>query len=88
MVPVAEADALNEALKKAGATVQYLRLESDHGFSDPPSHRKLALETQTFFFNYLASASAPLPRHNLACPLLRAANIKGDARGVLKTRVR
>lgn len=59
LIPVAEADALDEALKKAGATVQYLRLESDHDFSDPPSHRKLALETQTFFFNYLASASAP-----------------------------
>jgi acetyl esterase/lipase len=59
LVPVAEADALNEALKKAGATVQYLRLESDHGFSDAASHRRLALETQTFFFHYLASQSAP-----------------------------
>jgi acetyl esterase/lipase len=58
-VPVAEADALNEALKKAGATVQYLRLDSDHMFSDDASHRKLALETQTFFFHYLASPSAP-----------------------------
>ena len=61
MIPVAEADALNEALKKAGATVQYLRLDSDHGFSDPASHRKLALETQTFFFHYLASASSSAP---------------------------
>jgi acetyl esterase/lipase len=59
LVPVAEADALNEALKKAGATVQYLRLESDHGFSDAASHRRLALETQTFFLHYLASQSAP-----------------------------
>lgn len=57
-VPVAEADALNDALKKAGATVQFLRLESDHDFSDQPSHRKLALETQTFFFHYLASPAA------------------------------
>ncbi len=59
MVPVAEADALDEALKKAGATVQFLRLDSDHDFSDPASHRKLALETQSFFFHYLASSSAP-----------------------------
>jgi acetyl esterase/lipase len=57
-VPVAEADALDQALKKAGATVQYLRLESDHDFSDRPSHRQLALETQTFFFRYLASPTA------------------------------
>ncbi|MFZ3330620.1 MAG: alpha/beta hydrolase [Candidatus Acidiferrales bacterium] len=59
MVPVAAADALDEALKKAGATVQFLRLDSDHDFSDPASHRKLALETQSFFFHYLASSSAP-----------------------------
>ena len=58
-VPVAEADALTEALKKAGATVQYLRLDSDHMFSDDASHRQLALETQKFFFHYLASPSAP-----------------------------
>lgn len=57
-VPVAESDALNEALQKAGATVQFLRLDSDHDFSDPPSHRKLALETQSFFFHYLASPAA------------------------------
>jgi acetyl esterase/lipase len=60
-IPVADADALDEALKKAGATVQYLRLDSDHEFSDPPSHRQLALETQTFFFHYLASPAAAAP---------------------------
>jgi acetyl esterase/lipase len=58
MIPVAASDTLDEALKKAGATVQYLRLESDHGFSDPASHRRLALETQTFFFHFLASPAA------------------------------
>lgn len=58
LIPVAAADALDQALKNAGATVQYLRLDSDHDFSDPPSHRKLALETQTFFFHYLASSAA------------------------------
>lgn len=58
-VPIAEADALNEALKKAGATVQYVRLDSDHMFSDDASHRQLVLETEKFFFHYLASPSAP-----------------------------
>lgn len=56
LVPIAQSDALSEALKKAGAKVQFLRLDSDHDFSDPASHRQLALETQAFFVRYLVSA--------------------------------
>ncbi len=55
-VPIAQAEALNDALQKAGATVQFLRLDSDHMFHDPASHRQLALETQAFFDRYLAAA--------------------------------
>jgi acetyl esterase/lipase len=54
-VPIAQAEALNDALRKAGATVQFLRLDSDHMFHDPASHRQLALETQAFFDRYLAA---------------------------------
>jgi acetyl esterase/lipase len=56
MVPFAQAEALNDALKKAGAHVQFLRLDSDHMFSDPAAHRQLVLETQAFFYRHLASA--------------------------------
>jgi len=56
MVPFAQAEALNDALKKAGADVKFLRLDSDHMFSDPAAHRQLVLETQAFFFRHLASA--------------------------------
>jgi acetyl esterase/lipase len=56
MVPFAQAEALNDALKKAGADVKFLRLDSDHMFSDPAAHRQLVLETQAFLFRHLASA--------------------------------
>lgn len=56
MVPITQAEALDEALKKSGATVQFLRLDTDHMFSEPAAHRQLALETQAFFYRYLASA--------------------------------
>jgi dipeptidyl aminopeptidase/acylaminoacyl peptidase len=55
-VPIAQAEELNDALAKAGATVKFLRLDSDHMFQDPASHRQLALETQAFFDRYLAAA--------------------------------
>jgi acetyl esterase/lipase len=56
MVPISQAEALNDALQKAGATVQFLQLDSDHMFREPIAHRRLALETQAFFDRYLASA--------------------------------
>jgi dipeptidyl aminopeptidase/acylaminoacyl peptidase len=56
MVPFAQAEALNDALKKAGTDVKFLRLDSDHMFSDPAAHRQLVLETQAFLFRHLASA--------------------------------
>jgi acetyl esterase/lipase len=56
MVPISQAEELNDALTKAGATVQFLRLDSDHMFREPIAHRRLALETQAFFDRYLATA--------------------------------
>ncbi len=55
MVPISQAEELNDALTKAGATVQFLRLDSDHMFFEPEVHRRLALATQAFFDRYLAS---------------------------------
>ena len=55
MVPIAEAEALNDALTKAGANVQFLRLNSDHVFREPGVHRQLAVETRAFFVHYLAN---------------------------------
>jgi len=54
MVPISQAEELNDALTKAGATVKFLRLDSDHMFHEPGPHRQLALETQAFFDRYLA----------------------------------
>ncbi len=56
MVPISQAEELNDALTKVGATVQFLRLDGDHMFHEPGPHRQLALETQAFFDRYLASA--------------------------------
>jgi acetyl esterase/lipase len=56
MVPFRQAEELNAALTKAGATVKFLPLDSDHMFGAPGPHRQLALETQAFFDRYLASA--------------------------------
>ena len=56
MVPIEESEALNDALTKAGANVQFLRLDSDHMFQEPGVHRQLVLETLAFFRHYLAMA--------------------------------
>ena len=56
MVPISQAEELNDALTKVGATVKFLRLDSDHMFRAPGPHRQLALETQAFFDRYLISA--------------------------------
>jgi acetyl esterase/lipase len=56
MVPISQAEELKDALTKVGATVKFLRLDSDHMFHEPGPHRQLALETQAFFDRYLISA--------------------------------
>jgi acetyl esterase/lipase len=53
MVPIAHAQALYDKLKEAGATVQFVRLDTDHMFSDAAPHRQLAYESYHFFEQYL-----------------------------------
>jgi acetyl esterase/lipase len=53
MVPIAESEALNDALTKAGGNVQFLRLDSDHVFRETGVRRQLAVETRAFFVRYL-----------------------------------
>jgi acetyl esterase/lipase len=59
MVPIAQAQALDDALKKAGADVKFLSLDSDHSFHDPAARRQLAVATQAFFDRYLVVPSRP-----------------------------
>jgi acetyl esterase/lipase len=56
MVPFAHGQALYDKLKEAGADVKFVRLDSDHMFSDPASRRQVALETQIFFERILVPA--------------------------------
>jgi acetyl esterase/lipase len=57
MVSIAQAQALYDKLKEAGAAVQFVRLDSDHMFHEPAARRQLAVETQLFFEHYLVPAS-------------------------------
>jgi acetyl esterase/lipase len=56
-VSIAQAQALYDKLKEAGADVKFVRLDSDHMFHEPAVRRQLALETQLFFEHYLVPAS-------------------------------
>jgi acetyl esterase/lipase len=56
-VSIAQAQALYDKLKEAGADVKFVRLDSDHMFREPAVRRQLALETQLFFTHYLVPAS-------------------------------
>jgi acetyl esterase/lipase len=55
MVPIANGQALYDKLKEAGASVQFVRLDTDHMFSDPAARRQVALETQVFFEHSLVA---------------------------------
>jgi hypothetical protein len=54
MLPISQAEELNDALTNAVRTVQFLQLDSDPMFSESAVHRRLVLETQAFFDRYLA----------------------------------
>jgi acetyl esterase/lipase len=56
-VSIAQAQALYDKLKEAGADVKFVRLDSDHMFREPAVRRQLALETQLFFEHYLVPSS-------------------------------
>jgi acetyl esterase/lipase len=56
-VSIAQAQALYDKLKEAGADVKFVRLDSDHMFREPAVRRQLALETQLFLTRCLVPAS-------------------------------
>jgi acetyl esterase/lipase len=52
-VPIAQAQELYEKLQHAGVPVIFVKLEDGHTFRAPESRRRLAIETLTFFNQYL-----------------------------------
>jgi acetyl esterase/lipase len=54
MVPIAQAQELNDKLRQAGVHVTFIQLDDVHTFETPEARRRLALETRDFFDRYLA----------------------------------
>ncbi len=52
-VPIAQSQELADKLKQAGAAVKFVAVEDVHTFRTPEARRRLALETQAFFTQYL-----------------------------------
>ena len=52
-VPIAQSQEFADKLKQAGASVKFVAVEDAHTFQTPEARRRLALETQAFFTQYL-----------------------------------
>jgi acetyl esterase/lipase len=52
-VPIAQSQELADKLQQAGASVKFVTVEDVHTFRTPEARRRLALETQAFFTQYL-----------------------------------
>jgi acetyl esterase/lipase len=52
-VPMAQAQELNDKLTEAGVPVKFVKVEDVHTFEKPEARKRLALETQAFFTQYL-----------------------------------
>jgi len=52
-VPIAQSEELADKLQQAGASVKFVTVEDVHTFRTPEARRRLALETQAFFTQYL-----------------------------------
>jgi acetyl esterase/lipase len=52
-VPIAQSQELADKLKQAGVSVKFVTVEDVHTFRTPEARRRLALETQAFFTQYL-----------------------------------
>ena len=52
-VPIAQSQELADKLQQAGASVKFVTVEDVHTFHTPEARRRLALETQAFFTQYL-----------------------------------
>ena len=53
MVPIGQSRELADKLKQAGASVKFATVEDAHTFQTPEARKRLALETQAFFTQYL-----------------------------------
>jgi acetyl esterase/lipase len=54
-VPIAQAQELYDKLQQAGVPVIFIKLDDGHTFRTPESRRRLAMETLTFFNQYLVA---------------------------------
>jgi acetyl esterase/lipase len=52
-VPLAQSQELADKLRQAGASVKFVTVEDVHTFQTPEARKRLALETQAFFTQYL-----------------------------------
>jgi acetyl esterase/lipase len=52
-VPIAQAEELADKLKQVGVPVKFVKVEDIHTFRTPEARKQLALETMTFFMQYL-----------------------------------
>jgi acetyl esterase/lipase len=52
-VPIAQSQELADKLKQAGVSVKFVTVEDVHTFQTPEARKRLALETQAFFTQYL-----------------------------------
>jgi len=52
-VPIAQTEALADKLRQAGVPVKLVEVEDAHTFQTPEARKRLALETQAFFTQYL-----------------------------------
>ncbi|MGD0758374.1 MAG: alpha/beta hydrolase [Candidatus Sulfotelmatobacter sp.] len=52
-VPIAQSQELAEKLQQAGASVKFVTVDDAHTFRTPEARKRLALETQAFFTQYL-----------------------------------
>ena len=52
-VPIAQPEALADKLRQAGVPVKLVEVEDAHTYQTPEARKRLALETQAFFTQYL-----------------------------------
>ena len=57
-VSMAQAQELADKLKQAGVPVKFVQVEDAHTFQTPEARKRLALETQAFFTQYLQPGNA------------------------------
>jgi acetyl esterase/lipase len=57
-VPMAQAQELDDKLTEAGVPVKFVKVEDVHTFEKPEARKRLALETQAFFTQYLQPGNA------------------------------